>query len=53
MDKLSHSLCLSFSFSDLNLMKGISLLDKQLPEIYSKADETLNVASAIQEELPM
>ena len=33
-----------------NINLGNSLLEKQLPEIHSKADETLNVASVLQEE---
>ncbi|MDQ2721025.1 MAG: hypothetical protein M3Z26_14860 [Bacteroidota bacterium] len=33
-----------------NINLGDRLLEKQLPEIHSKADETLNVASALQEE---
>lgn len=33
-----------------NINLGNSLLAKQLPEIHSKADETLNVATSLQEE---
>jgi hypothetical protein len=33
-----------------NINLGNSILEKQLPEIHSKADETLNVASILQEE---
>jgi ElaB/YqjD/DUF883 family membrane-anchored ribosome-binding protein len=33
-----------------NINLGNSLLEKQLPEIHSKADETLNAATALQEE---
>lgn len=33
-----------------NINIGNSLLEKQLPEIHSKADETLNVAKALKEE---
>lgn len=32
-----------------NINLGIQLLDKQLPEIHSKADETLNVAAHLKE----
>lgn len=32
-----------------NINLGIQLLDKQLPEIHSKADETLNVATQLKE----
>jgi uncharacterized phage infection (PIP) family protein YhgE len=33
-----------------NINLGNSLLEKQLPEIHSKADETLNIASQLVEE---
>lgn len=33
-----------------NINLGNSLLEKQLPEIHTKADETLNVASVLVEE---
>lgn len=33
-----------------NINLGNSLLEKQLPEIHSKADETLNAATALQDE---
>jgi uncharacterized phage infection (PIP) family protein YhgE len=33
-----------------NINLGNSLLDKQLPEIHSKADETLNAATSLHEE---
>lgn len=33
-----------------NINLGNRLLEKQLPEMHSKADETLNVASILQEE---
>lgn len=33
-----------------NINLGIGLLEKQLPEIHSKADETLEVASKLQED---
>ena len=33
-----------------NINLGNNLLDKQLPEIHSKADETLNIASTLQEQ---
>jgi hypothetical protein len=33
-----------------NINLGNSLLEKQLPEIHSKADETLNVAKTLKEE---
>jgi hypothetical protein len=33
-----------------NINLSNSILEKQLPEIHSKADETLNVASILQEE---
>ena len=32
-----------------NINLGNSLLDKQLPEIHSKADETLNLATALKD----
>lgn len=34
----------------VNINLGNSLLEKQIPEIYAKADETLNIATALQEE---
>ena len=33
-----------------NINLGIGLLEKQLPEIHSKADETLEVAAKLQED---
>lgn len=33
-----------------NINLGNSLLDKQLPEIHSRADEALNVATSLKEE---
>ena len=33
-----------------NINLGNSILEKQLPEIHSKADETLNIASALVED---
>ncbi|HEY5369144.1 MAG TPA: hypothetical protein VIJ75_09145 [Hanamia sp.] len=33
-----------------NINLGISLLEKKLPEIHSKADDTLTVAKALKEE---
>ncbi|MEO5501690.1 MAG: hypothetical protein ABIR31_09625 [Ginsengibacter sp.] len=33
-----------------NINLGNSLLEKQIPEIYAKADEGLNIATALQEE---